>query len=68
MNEVRLRKIQLGHVGLKRIAFSERKGGEPKPPWWDVANILTEAGGFMLTEDGGALLMESGIKYIRARR
>lgn len=64
MNEIKLRKVQLGYVGLHRVAFSERET-ERKPPWWDVANILTEDGGFMLTEDGGAILLESGIKTIR---
>lgn len=36
-----------------------------KPPWQDVANILTEDGGFMLTEDGGAILLENEVKQIR---
>lgn len=67
MRKIGLHKVTLGRVELPRVAFSDRKGGEPKPPWWDVANILTEDGGFMLTEDGGAILMENEVKQIRLR-
>lgn len=66
MTGVKLQRVTLGSVRLRRVAFSVRRG-EKKEPWWDVANILTEDGGFLLTEDGGAILMESGVKQIRLR-
>lgn len=66
MKRVKLHRVALGGVSVKRVAFGVRRG-ENKEPWWDVANILTEDGGFLLTEDGGAILMESGVKQIRLR-
>lgn len=65
MRKVRLRKVSLGSVGLHRIAFSDYKKSEPKPPWFDVANLLTENGGFFLLENGGALLLENHVKQIK---
>ena len=65
MQRVELHKVSLGSVGLTRVAMGGRRKSEPKPPWMDVANILTEDGGFMLTENGGAILLESGVKQIR---
>lgn len=66
MHKVGLHKVTLGSVGLYRVALGDKRDSESKhEPWWDVANILTERGGFMLTEDGGALLMENNVKQIR---
>lgn len=64
MKSVGLQRVALGTATLPRVAFTPKRG-EINPPWWDVANILTEDGGFMLTEDGGAILLENEVKQIR---
>lgn len=53
-------------VKLPRIGWSERVE-KSQEPWWDVANILTEEGGFLLTEDGGALLLENEVSQIKVQ-
>ena len=67
MQRVNLHKVTLGSVRLPRVAFGDRKGGEPKPPTPIGSYMLLEDGGFMLTEDGGAILLESGVKQIKLR-
>lgn len=63
MNKIGIPKITLAGVYLPLISFSPR-GKERQPHWWDVANLLTEKGGFFLTEKGGALMLEKETKVL----
>ena len=59
MISVGLPKVTLGEVRLHTISLgAERDGQKPKPPFWNVDNLLLEDGSNFLLEDGGCVLLE----------
>ena len=62
MNGIGLYTIGLPSVTTEGIGWVGKS--EPKPPFWDVDNILMEDGDSLLNEDGGAFLLESIVSQL----
>lgn len=65
MRSIGLVRVTLGSVSVPRVALGGRKGRQPKPPLWDIDNLLLEDTAKMLTESGGDILLEVKINQIK---